>query len=112
MSSAKLKLKLILENRPNKFGNLESKPYLYCIKNNQKYLEMIISDKAIEAIKGNNRLMARLMMAFDRGQNTIENWMVSKDIRLTTATAMQIFREETGLTDSELLEDETVGAIK
>ncbi len=85
---------------------MESALYLYCIKNNQKYLEMIISDKAIAAIKGNNHLMARLMMAFDRGQNTIENWMASKDIRLTTATAIQIFREETGLTDSEILEEE------
>lgn len=85
---------------------MESVLYLYCIKNNQKYLEMTISDKAIAAIKGNNRLMARLMTAFDRGQNTIENWMGSKDIRLTTATAVQIFREETGLTDSEILEEE------
>lgn len=73
---------------------------------------MTISVKAIEAIKGNNRLMARLMMAFDRGQNTIENWMASKDIRLTTPTAVQIFREETDLTDSEILEDESAVAFK
>lgn len=73
---------------------------------------MTISDKAIEAIKGNNRLMARLMMAFDRGQNTIENWMASKDIRLTTPTAVQIFREETGLTDSEILEEEKISATQ
>lgn len=80
--------------------------YLYPIKNNQKNLEMIISDKAIEAIKGNNRLMAKLMIAFDRGQNTIENWMASKDIRLTTPTAVIIFKEETDLTESEILEQE------
>lgn len=69
-----------------------------------------MTDKAIEGIKGNNRLMGRLMIAFDRGQNTIENWMVSKDIRLTTPTAVQIIREETGLRDEEILEEEEVAA--
>jgi hypothetical protein len=46
------------------------------------------------------------MIAFDRGQNTIENWMASKDIRLTTPTAVVIIKEETGLTDAEILEEE------
>lgn len=86
--------------------------YLCSIKNNQKYLEMIVSDKAIEMIKGNNKLMGRLMIAFDRGQNTIENWMVSKDIRLTTPTAVQILKEETGLTDNEILEEGEPAAAK
>lgn len=85
---------------------MESIPELYSTKFNQKYLEMvIISDKAIDAIKGNNQLMARLMMLFDRGQNTIENMMASKDIRLTAAGAVAILREESGLTDSEILEE-------
>ena len=66
---------------------------------------MTVTDKAIESIKGNNKLIARLMIAFDRGQNTIENWMASKDVRLTTASAVQIIREETGLTDQEILEE-------
>ena len=65
---------------------------------------MTISDKAIESIKGNNILMGRLMIAFDRGQNTIENWMAAKDIRLTTPTAVEIIRDETDLTDADILE--------
>lgn len=69
---------------------------------------MAISDKAIDSIKGNNRLMGRLMIAFNRGQNTIENWMAAKDIRLTTPTAVQIIKEETGLEDSQILEAESV----
>lgn len=80
--------------------------YLCPIKNNQKYLEMIITDKAIGKIKGNNILMGRLMIAFDRGQNTIENWMDSKDIRLTTPTAVQILMEETDLAYEDILETE------
>jgi hypothetical protein len=67
---------------------------------------MTVTDKAIEGIKGNNKLMGRLMIAFDRGQNTIENWMASKDIRLTTPTAVQIIKEETGLCDEEILEED------
>jgi hypothetical protein len=84
--------------------------YLYAIKNNQKYLEMTISEKAISEIKKSNRIMGRLMIAFDRGQNTIENWLVSKDIRLTTPTAVQIISEESELTEADILETETAGS--
>lgn len=69
---------------------------------------MKISETAINGIKGNNILMARLMTAFDRTQNTIENWMIKKDVRLTTPLAVQIISEETGLTDAEILEAETI----
>jgi hypothetical protein len=85
--------------------------YLSSIKNNQKNLEMTISDKAIEAIKGNNKLIARLMISFDRGQNTIENWMASKDIRLTTPNAVSIIKEEAGLSDEEILESEVTEKV-
>ncbi|HLA52961.1 MAG TPA: hypothetical protein VK618_06640 [Flavitalea sp.] len=64
---------------------------------------MVISDQAIAAIKKNNRIIGRLMMAFDMGQNTIENWMKNKDVRLTTPTAVEIIREETGLKEEEIL---------
>ena len=65
---------------------------------------MQISDKAIGRIKGNNILIGRLMAAFNRGQKSIEVWMDNKDIRLTTPTAVQIIREETELTDYEIVE--------
>lgn len=67
-----------------------------------------ISHRALSLIPKNNRLIGRLMIAFDRGQNTIENWIESKDVRLTTPTAVQIIAEETGLSDQEILEEETV----
>ncbi len=71
---------------------------------------MVISDRAIREIKGNNRLIARLMIAFDRSQNTIENWMASKDVRLTTPTAVQIITEESKLSEAEILEIEKKGS--
>lgn len=64
-----------------------------------------ISDSGIRAIKGSNRIIARLMILYNRGQNTIENWMAARDIRLTAPAAVQIIREESGLEDSEILED-------
>lgn len=80
--------------------------YLYPSKNNQKYLEMTISDKAIEAIKNSNKLIAALMTAFDRGQNTIEIWMNKKDVRLTTPTAVKLIMEHSELTEADILEQE------
>lgn len=64
-----------------------------------------ISDKAIVAIKGNNVLIARLMIAHNKGQKTIENWMADKDSRLTLPVTVKIIAEETGLASDEILED-------
>lgn len=64
-----------------------------------------ITDKAIGTIKSSNRIIGRLMGAFDRNQNTIINWISSKDIRLTTQTAVNIISEESGLTREEILEE-------
>jgi len=72
---------------------------------------MTISNKAIQAMKGNNKLMAKMMLAFDRTQNTIENWMNDKDVRLTTPDAVKIISEETKLTESEILEEETENVV-
>jgi hypothetical protein len=67
---------------------------------------MQITNKAISEIKSSNKLMGRLMAAFDRGQRSMEKWLESKDIRLTTPTAVLIIKEETGLDDSQILEEE------
>lgn len=69
---------------------------------------MTITDKAVESIKASNKIIGRLMIAFNRGQNTIENWMASKDVRLTTPDATKIITEETGLSYEEILEEDTV----
>lgn len=68
-------------------------------------MNKVISEKAINEIKNNNPVMGRLMGAFDKGQATIENWLKSKDIRLTTPLAVQIISEGTGLNPGEILEE-------
>ena len=65
-----------------------------------------ISQKAVDKGLSNNRVIGRLMAHFDRHYETIRRWIANREESLTTPKAMQIFREETGLTDSELLEEE------
>ena len=65
---------------------------------------MQLSALAVDKILSSNKLMGRLMGAFDRHQKTIQDWVHDKDIRLTTPMAISIIKEETGLDDSEILE--------
>jgi len=69
--------------------------------NKNKYMQ--ISNTAIELIRGNNKIMGRLMIAFNRGQKSIETWLDNKDIRLTTPTAVQIIEEGTELSADQIL---------
>lgn len=72
---------------------------------------MQISDKAIELIKDNLAVTGRLISAFGKHQNTIQRWYHEKNPLLTTATAIQIITEETGLPEDEILvADNTVSA--
>lgn len=68
---------------------------------------MKISDKGIEVIKGNKRLRNRLALEMDKSQETVERWyrMNPDNGDLTTAKALQIIREETGLTDDQILDE-------
>lgn len=69
-----------------------------------------ISQKAIDKCTGNNRVIGALMVHFDRHYETIKRWILAKDECLTTPKVLQVIREETGLTDSEILEEERVSA--
>ena len=68
---------------------------------------MQISDLAIQNIKGNNKAMAGLAYAFEKHFKTIENWLANKDIRLTTPTAVDVIKAETGLSEDEILVKES-----
>lgn len=56
----------------------------------------------------NNRGHGRLMAALDCSQSTIRLYIKNRDDNLTKLAAMQVFREVTGLSDEEILEDEKV----
>jgi hypothetical protein len=67
---------------------------------------MKLTQKAIDALKNNKRARARLQLDLDKSEYTINRYIDSNDIMLTTATALVILREELKMADSELLETE------
>jgi hypothetical protein len=67
----------------------------------------MLSKKAIEALKASESMKGRIAEALGRSVYTVNRWMYDNDVMLTTATALQIIREETGLTDDEILQKES-----
>lgn len=71
---------------------------------------MQITENAIGKIKGNNIALGALCMAFNRHMKTIEAWVTDKNMMLTTPKAVDVIKEHTGLTEDQILEQETVAA--
>lgn len=66
---------------------------------------MKLTDKAKAAINSNTRLKNRLALEFDCSVFTIKRWIDEGEVRLTAPSATIIIKEETGLTDQEILEE-------
>ena len=71
---------------------------------------MELSKEAKDCILSSNKLMGRLMGLFDRGQKSLQDWIGENDIRLTTPSAVKIIKEESGLSEDEILVDIPVQA--
>lgn len=80
---------------------------------------MQLTEKAIQMIQHRDGLRIRNRLAFelDKSYATISRWLLDaernegdKGVMLTTAQALQIIREETGLTDAEILTQEPAKA--
>lgn len=75
----------------------------------------LLSETAISSISA--RCKNRLALELDRTVNTVERWLRDarnrendNGIMLTTAPAMKVIREETGLTDEQILTQEPAKA--
>jgi hypothetical protein len=66
---------------------------------------MKLTDKAKAAINGSPRLQNLLALEFDCSVFTIKRWIKEGEVRLTAPSATVIIKEETGLTDGEILEE-------
>ena len=64
----------------------------------------MLTQKALTKIGKNGTLKGRLADAMGKSMFTIHRWIKDNDPMLTTATALQIIREETGMSDDEILE--------
>jgi hypothetical protein len=60
--------------------------------------------RAIKRIKGNHRVIGKLMAFFDKSPDTIQRWIKDNDVRLTLPGAVQIIQEGTGLEDEQIVE--------
>jgi hypothetical protein len=69
---------------------------------------MKLTTKAISEIKKNQRLKNRLALELEKSGYTVERWITENEDNgfLTTAKSLQIIKQETDLTDSEILEEE------
>jgi hypothetical protein len=59
---------------------------------------------ALTAIKNNKRARARLQLILDKSEYTINKYIAENDENLTKAAALLVIREETGLSDNEILD--------
>ncbi len=68
---------------------------------------MKIRQIILMAIKGNTDLRARLKKALNISEPTLYRLITTGGDDLTKAAALKVIREVTGLTDNEILEEET-----
>lgn len=73
---------------------------------------MRLTGKAKDAINGNTRLKNRLALEFDCSVFTIKRWLDEGEVRLTAPSSTIIIKEETGLTDAEILEESEPATAK
>ena len=75
---------------------------------------MVLTSKAVQAIKDNVALKSLLALDAQRSVHTIEERLRNKkkQFHFTTVSQLEIIRKETGLTDDQILEREeaTTGA--
>ena len=67
---------------------------------------MRLTKLALLAVNGAKDSKKRLAEALDVSLDTIYRWLANNDDNLTKAAALKVIREETGLTDEEILETE------
>jgi len=73
---------------------------------------MRLSRAAISILRGDREIWEAVRVAIGVSTASMYRYVKDNESDLTKAAALKVIREGTGLSDSELLEDETVGAIK
>lgn len=69
---------------------------------------MPVSNKAIDAIRSDSDLRARLMLVDSKSEWTIRKWAIDNDDNLTMPKYTSVIEKYTGLKLSEILELENV----
>lgn len=62
----------------------------------------------LAVIKGTKGIVSRLATALDVHPSAVYRYLQENSDNLTKAAALKVIREETGLTDTQILEEETI----
>jgi hypothetical protein len=65
---------------------------------------MKLTKKALKKLTG-QRTLSRLALALETSEMSIRRYIKSNHPNLTRASALQVIREETGLSDDQILEE-------
>lgn len=82
--------------------------HLNCQSKIRKILAMKLTKIAILAIKGSKDFVLKASEDQGVAKQTVYRWIAENDDTLTKASILKIIREETGLTDEQILEPESV----
>jgi hypothetical protein len=74
------------------------------IKHTEKLKKMKLTKKALKKLTG-QRTLSRLALALETSEMSIRRYIKSNHPNLTRASALQVIREETGLSDDQILEE-------
>jgi hypothetical protein len=70
---------------------------------------MQLSNIALLALRGSEKAVKqKIADATGASIDAVYRWIRDNDDNLTKAAVLKVIREETGLTDSEILEEETI----
>jgi len=73
---------------------------------------MKLNITALSILRGNKDIWLAVMAALGVKRDTMYKYVRENSEELTKAAALQVLKRETGLTDSELLEEEKEAALK
>lgn len=71
---------------------------------------MELTSKTLAIIRESQRIKSLLALENDCSESTINRWIAENNAMLTTASSLKILREETGLTDKQMLTNESAKA--
>lgn len=63
----------------------------------------MIQESVIQKIRKSKSCKLKLQIALDKSAPTIQRWLGTNDIKLTTSKALEVIRSEFKLTDKEIL---------
>lgn len=64
-----------------------------------------ITAQTLEKMNKSNGVKVKMGLAFDKGYHTIQRWINSNDVMLTTADSLRIIQEELHISAEEALEN-------